>query len=141
MTATALRLLGFGPTNRPPRSWSTTLGLLAACAVLAQLGDALTTTLLLSDPARPYAMEANPVMASVIESIGFAGFIVIKLTAAAVLVGLVHYALRRGLPKTAYSLTIIWLLAGLLLTALNGSQLLIAPLPLDVLPPVEGLSI
>lgn len=112
--------------------------LLVELAVLAQLGDAITTIALLGDPARPYAMEANPLMAHLIAIAGFGGFVAIKLAAAGLLVGLVHYALRCGLPETAYSLTIVWLLFGVALTLLNGSQLLIAPAPLETLP---GLTI
>lgn len=130
---------GFGPTDRPPRAWSTPLVVLVALALLAQVGDVVTSIALLGDPARPYAIEANPLMAAVINQAGLAGLALIKLAGALLVVGLVHYSLRRGLPKTAYGLAAASLLVGALLTALNGMQLAIPPLPPELLDP--GLSI
>lgn len=123
------RAVGFGPTTRPPQSWSAPLLVVVAIGAGLQLTDALTTFLLLTDPARPYVIESNPLMSQLLDLGGWGAFGLAKLAEAIFLVLLVEYALQRGISRpTIYGMAACGIFIGALTTAFNSLQLLAGPL-------------
>ena len=119
MLTSVLHLLGFGPTTRPKARWTPLLTVIMSLGVLALFADGLTTLVALSSTGHPLAMETNPLVAAAIGIGGLPAVLILKLLQIVVIIGVVDYARRRGLPRTALAIAIAAIIFGLFATCAN----------------------
>jgi hypothetical protein len=119
MSTKMLHLLGFGPTTRPRARWTPILVTTVILGAVALLADGFTTILALSDSTHPGAIEANPLIGWALGLGDAPAVLALKLFQVGVLVGLVDYARRRGLPRTALAVAVMAVCFGIFATLVN----------------------
>ena len=120
-------LFGFGPTTRPRARWTPILLFATGLLAMLVLADAASTILCLTDTNHPYMVEAVGPSAAIIEIGGWPLFVLMKLGQVAVVVAIIEYSRRRGLPRTALAVALVGVALYALVVANNVSLLLAPP--------------
>lgn len=125
--AFVIRILDIGPCSRPVTRWTPLLLLVALVGVSMLFLDGVFTALALSDPSHPFVVEAWWPTAQILAFGGIPGLLVSKLAVSLFLfVYVLDLSRLRGLTKSVWAMSLLFMLLGGLLVA-NSLSILLSP--------------